>query len=228
MPANAGDTRDVVLISGLGRSSGEGNTPVFLPGESHGERSLEGYSPLGCKEMDTTEGTSHVSLGWTQVREPPNLSSLPHSNREGWVWGQGGAWSEWKWKSISSVQLFATPRTIQSMEFSKPEYWSGEPFPFPGDLPHPGIEPRSPAFRWIVYQLSFRGPWRGGTNPRRSAVADGPPSPSPHAWLWARNLPVSQDAPAELRPLWPWHRLYEGRLSRVYTTGPVNSQLNGG
>ena len=30
------------------------------------------------------------------------------------------------------------------MEFSRPEYWSGTPFPSPGDLPNPGIEPRSP------------------------------------------------------------------------------------
>ena len=34
---------------------------------------------------------------------------------------------------------------IQFMEFSRPEHWSGHPFPFPGDLPHPGTEPRSPA-----------------------------------------------------------------------------------
>ena len=33
------------------------------------------------------------------------------------------------------------------MEFSRPEYWSGKPFPFPGDLPHPGIEPRSPTLQ---------------------------------------------------------------------------------
>ena len=32
-------------------------TPVFLPGESHGQRSLTGYSPKGCKELDTTEAT---------------------------------------------------------------------------------------------------------------------------------------------------------------------------
>ena len=31
------------------------------------------------------------------------------------------------------------------MEFSRPEYWSGQPFPSPGDLHDPGIEPRSPA-----------------------------------------------------------------------------------
>ena len=33
------------------------------------------------------------------------------------------------------------------MEFSRPEYWSGWPFPSPGDLPNPGIEPRSPALQ---------------------------------------------------------------------------------
>ena len=31
------------------------------------------------------------------------------------------------------------------MEFSRPEYWSGLPFPSPGDLPNPGIEPKFPA-----------------------------------------------------------------------------------
>ena len=38
-----------------------------------------------------------------------------------------------KWKLLSSVQLFATPWTIESMEFSRPEYWSGMPFPSPGE-----------------------------------------------------------------------------------------------
>ena len=33
------------------------------------------------------------------------------------------------------------------MEFSRPEYWSGQPFPSPGDLPNLGIEPRSPALQ---------------------------------------------------------------------------------
>ena len=33
------------------------------------------------------------------------------------------------------------------MKFSRPEYWSGQPFPSPGDLPNPGIEPRSPALQ---------------------------------------------------------------------------------
>ena len=55
--------------------------------------------------------------------------------------------SEVKWKLFSHVQLFATPWTIQSMEFSRPEYWTEEPFPSPGDLPNLGIEPRSPALQ---------------------------------------------------------------------------------
>ena len=53
--------------------------------------------------------------------------------------------------------LFATPWTIQSMEFSRPENWSGQPFPSPGDLPNPRIKPRSPHCRWIIYQLNHRG-----------------------------------------------------------------------
>ena len=43
------------------------------------------------------------------------------------------------------------------MEFSRPEYCSGLPFPFPGDLPSPGIKPRSPACWWILYCLSHQG-----------------------------------------------------------------------
>ena len=37
---------------------------------------------------------------------------------------------------------------MQSMEFSRPEYWSGQPFPSPGDLLNPGIEHRSPTL-WV-------------------------------------------------------------------------------
>ena len=55
-------------------------------------------------------------------------------------------------KLLSRVQLFETPWTVphqarQSMEFSRQEYWSGLPFPSPGDLPNPGIEPGSPALQ---------------------------------------------------------------------------------
>ena len=57
-----------------------------------------------------------------------------------------------KVKSLSRVQLFATRGTVghqapPSMGFSRQEYWNGLPFPSPGDLPDPEIEPRSPTLR---------------------------------------------------------------------------------
>ena len=54
--------------------------------------------------------------------------------------------------SLSCVQLFETPWTVAClaplcMEFFREEYWSGKPFLSPGDLPDPGIKPRSPALQ---------------------------------------------------------------------------------
>ena len=55
-----------------------------------------------------------------------------------------------KVKSLSCVRLFATLWTVAyqaspSLGFFRQEYWSGLPFPSPGDLPDPGIKPGSPA-----------------------------------------------------------------------------------
>ena len=66
--------------------------------------------------------------------------------------------SEWKW--LSRVLLFATPWTVAqqvplSMGFSRQGYWSGLPFPSPGDLPKPGIEPSSP----VLFSFSFASFW---------------------------------------------------------------------
>ena len=52
-------------------------------------------------------------------------------------------------KLLSRVRLFATSWTVDyqtslSMEFSRQEYWSGLPFPTPGDLSNPGIKPEDP------------------------------------------------------------------------------------
>ena len=55
-PTNAGDIRDTGLIPGWQDHLEEG-TPVFLPGESHGQRGLAGYSPWDCKEWDSNEAT---------------------------------------------------------------------------------------------------------------------------------------------------------------------------
>ena len=68
--------------------------------------------------------------------------------------GRDAAGHEGRRVSVSSVpsrvQLSATPGTVArqaplSMGLSKQEYWRGLPFPFPGDLPNPGIKPVSPA-----------------------------------------------------------------------------------
>ena len=55
-------------------------------------------------------------------------------------------------KSLQSCPTLCDPWTAAyqaspSMGFSRQEYWSGLHFPSPGDLPDPGIEPRSPALQ---------------------------------------------------------------------------------
>ena len=57
------NVEDLGLILGSRRSLGEGNDNplMFLPGESHGQRSLVGYSPWGHKESDTTEQLSNTT-----------------------------------------------------------------------------------------------------------------------------------------------------------------------
>ena len=84
-----------------------------------------------------------------------------------------------KVKSLSCVRLFATPWTVAyeappSMEFFRQEYWSGLPFPSPGDFPIPGIEPGSPALQ-----------------------ADASPSESPRKWSGSPGLNL--DFPAAWR-----------------------------
>ena len=91
-----------------------------------------------------------------------------------WVWVNSGSWwwterpgmlqsmgtclSNWTemelnwWVSHCRAQLFVTPWTVAcqaplSVGFPRQEYWSGLPFPSPGDLPDLGIEPRSPALQ---------------------------------------------------------------------------------
>ena len=69
-----------------------------------------------------------------------------------------------------SCLTLVTPWTVAfqtplSMGFSRQEYWSGLPFPFPGDLPDPGIESGSPALKLKVKSLNrvqlFVTPWTG-------------------------------------------------------------------
>ena len=61
--ASARNAGDPGSIPGLGRSPGEGHgnpTPVFLPGEANGQKSLASYSSQGCKESDMTAMTEQA------------------------------------------------------------------------------------------------------------------------------------------------------------------------
>ena len=65
-----------------------------------------------------------------------------------------------KMKLLSRARLFATPWTVvyqasPSMGFSSQEYWSGLPFPSPGDLPDPGVEPGSPTLEADAYMPTY-------------------------------------------------------------------------
>ena len=62
-----------------------------------------------------------------------------------------------KWKSLSCIWLFVTPWTIQSMEFSRPEYWVGSLPLLQGIFPTQRSNPGLPHCRQILYQLSHKG-----------------------------------------------------------------------
>ena len=101
-------------------------TAVFLPGESHGHRSLVGYSPWCCKETDTTDWLTILLLLLLSLQSCPTLwdpidSSPPGSPVPGTLQARTLEWvaiscsNAWKWKvkvkSLSCVRLFSTPWT---------------------------------------------------------------------------------------------------------------------
>ena len=102
-------------------------TPLFLPEQFHGQRSLADPSPWGCKESDTIEQlTLTLSLPSRKARYS-EICMLSHFNH---------------------VRLCVTLWTIAYqallyMGFSRQEYWSGLPRSSTGALPDPGTEPPS-------------------------------------------------------------------------------------
>ena len=136
-------------------------TPVLLPGKSHGRRGLVGCSPWGRWESDTTEWLHfHFSLSCTgEGNGSPLRCSCLENPKDGGAWWAavyGVAQSRTRLKQLSSSSSsgwvtsdsFSIPWTIArqaplSTGFPKQEYWSGLPFPSPGDFCNPGIKAHS-------------------------------------------------------------------------------------
>jgi len=115
----------------------------FPPRQSRRRQSTEKENETGSRKSHRDENrTSRTAC-------TPSSSLLWHLAISEVPWAD----SIVKWvKLLSRVWLFTTPWTIacqapSSAGFSRQEYWSGLPLPSPGDLPDPGIEPRSPALQ---------------------------------------------------------------------------------
>ena len=123
-------------------------TPVFLPGESHGQRSLAGYSPWDSKGTDMTERPTHLTFDLWKHK----TKRIKHKNPQ-LLFSKLLSLSKGKKESevTKSCPTLCYPmlcsRQGSSIDgiVSRQEYWSGLPFPSPGDLPDPGIKPGSPA-----------------------------------------------------------------------------------
>ena len=100
---------------------------------------------IGCLKYSLDEKTF---IEWTEVHHSPFVFN---------TWVFPGTSSLLKWKSFSHVQLFVTPWTIQSMEFSRPEYWSGYLSLLQGIFPTQGLNLGLPDCGWILYELSHNG-----------------------------------------------------------------------
>ena len=91
--------------------------------------------------QEATVRTGHGTTGWFQIGKGVHQGCI-----------LSPCLFKVKVKLLSRARLFATPWTVAyqaplSMGFSRQEYWSGLPFPSPGDLPDPEIKPRSPALQ---------------------------------------------------------------------------------
>ena len=176
LAASAGDKRDMGSIPGSGRSSGEGNgNPLqYSCLENPRDRKAWWASVHGIANSWTRVKCSiHIqftccdlaaAMKWNSESKFCSLTLYPNValyfilsfysySVSGYHKNTLSKWAYFKiMKWSRSVRLFVTPWTVayqapQSMEFSRQEYWSGLPFPSPGDLPNPGIEPRSSALQ---------------------------------------------------------------------------------
>ena len=135
-------------------------TPLFFPGESQGQRSLVGCRLWGYTESDATDrlssSSSNILPVYFFITKKSNLMNFPLQR----AWKIFPFQREHKEEVGVQLQDCARTRPLQSwltlsrphgllsqarpsMGTSRPEHWSGLPFPSPGDPPDPGIEPSS-------------------------------------------------------------------------------------
>ena len=190
-------------------------TPEFFPGESHGQRSLEGYSSWGHKESDTTEGLTHMQgEGWdTEVQLESHVWSIA---------AQSGNW-EVRWNNV--CEAF-------HQHHSQNRFWTSE-------VQHEKFRQS----KWLPYQLRNRFSYLpcqglpGLLDPDRCLIGWEPQETSVclscAAWdLGNRSLPLPFETGAV--PLlmtcffagWAWPRgaLY-GQLTCICSTLPCWSYL---
>ena len=109
------------------------------------------FSPCSLSLLDKQAAVRAPFLGWTclGISHPTSLCSnfMKHADKINQYFPPSKLKNciyYWKWKLLSCVWL---PWSTQSLKFSRSEYWSGQPFPSPGDLPNSEIKPRSPALQ---------------------------------------------------------------------------------
>ena len=102
-----------------------------------------------------------ISRGLPWPRNRTRVSCIAGRFFTNWAIREAHISLKWKWKvkvkSLSRVQLFATPWTVESMEFSRLEYWSGSLSLLLELVPTQGLNPGVPHCRWILYHLSHQG-----------------------------------------------------------------------
>ena len=109
------------------------------------------YNTNNCKTMPCPELSLLCLSERTYFFDLHKHNTGTHASTLSLLYGSEALRLKWKW-SCSVMSDSATPWTVAhqaplSMGFSRQEYWSGVPFPSPGDLPDPGFEPRSPALQ---------------------------------------------------------------------------------
>ena len=102
-------------------------------------------SPLPPPPPPASEYTHHWAPNWAS--EGIKVTPMPFSPMLESFWNSPTWKQECESQSPIVVSNSATPWTIESVKFSRPEHCSGLPFPSSGDLPNPEIEPRSPGLQ---------------------------------------------------------------------------------